>query len=75
MIAWQASTSRPLRASGVGMCGERACLGERRLGGRHHQRVAVVGPEMHDLARGDQAHEFGLAAEGSDREAASDRLG
>ena len=50
-------------------------LGERRLGGGHHERIAVVGAEMEDTTLGDEVHVLLLATEGPDREATADRLG
>src|SRR4029453_13370766 len=59
----------------VGMCVEGARPRRERLGGCHHKWVAVVGPEMHDLALCNQVHVFSLATKGPDRETAPDRLG
>src|SRR5262245_28470819 len=59
----------------VGMCVEGTCLRQRRLGGCHYKWVAVVGPEMHDLALCNQVHVFSPATKGPDRETAPDRLG
>ncbi len=53
--------------------GARLC--QRRLDGGHHERVAVVRAEVQHGALGDQVHVLGLAAERTDGEAATDRLG
>ncbi len=62
---------------------DRLGLGERlagadlvdRAGGRHHQRVAVVGAEVGHPAVDDDLHDLALAAEGRQRQPAADRLG
>ena len=57
----------------VGVGGED--LGQRRLGGGHHQRVAVEGPVLVDVAVGDDLGELLGHPDRAARIAAADRLG
>ena len=75
MISWQPSSRSSVGRLElrVGVVGEH--LGQRRLGGRHHQRVAVEGPVLLDGAVGDHRRQLLAHPDRAARVAAAARLG